>query len=400
MNKESLRTFIARRSVRITALMLLVLMLTIFLIQMYSKANRDIGYDFTSYLLSAQALLDGQNPYQTDTPFTYSYPMFLAFLLIPLCKVPYWLANLTWFAVNVLSLLGSVFILVRLTLPHTKLDWTSHLIGPLVLSLLLMAGVIQNNLLNGQVNFVVLLSCMLFLKYFLANKTLPASLFLAMAAAIKLVPLILFLFVLLRRDFRVLALSTVLFVIFCLLPAVTLGGDVTVIYGEYVQNFILGKFSGGAEQAEQTYYTLYGFLTQLLPFLKRFAGMKLASAAVVAGVVAVVDIVAIRRNGKGVGVLTVNLYLLAILLITPLSETHHLAFMMPAVSLMMVLFVYDNEWSFKPYGILFGLFFVCFYLSKPVGGPLYFTALALLFVIVSKASRRPVAFSVARQDFH
>ncbi len=72
MSRRSLTALSNRRWVKIAALVLLSVLLMVFLIQAYNKAYRDVGYDFTSYLLSAQAVLTGENPFETDSPFDYS----------------------------------------------------------------------------------------------------------------------------------------------------------------------------------------------------------------------------------------------------------------------------------------------------------------------------------------
>ena len=54
----------------------------VLLFQAFRMAYRDVGYDFTSYLLAARALRDGSNPYQLEMPFPYLYPLFPAFGLI------------------------------------------------------------------------------------------------------------------------------------------------------------------------------------------------------------------------------------------------------------------------------------------------------------------------------
>ncbi len=319
MCRQSLLTLCNRRWVKIIAAGLLSVFLIVFLIQAYHKAYRDFGYDFSSYLLSAQAILNGENPFETDSPFTYSYPMFFAFALIPFSLLPYWLSNFLWYLINVASLLGSTVILIKQSAKNLKTDWGSHLYAPLMIALLLLTPVLQNHLLNGQVNFVVLLFCILFLKYEFEDKTLLASVFLALAAAIKLVPLILFLFLLLRRRFKALALSAILFIAFCLLPVITLGGDLFDIYGAYVRDFIFGKFSGGLP-GRYTYFTLYGFLSQTVPALRSIPSLEIVSAAVVSLSVVAVDLMAIRRNGSIAGLWTCHLYFMAILLISPLSE--------------------------------------------------------------------------------
>lgn len=385
MSRQSLIALCNRRWVKTVALVLLSLMLAVFLLQTYHKAYRDIGYDFTSYLLSAQAVLHGENPFETDSVFTYSYPMFLAFALIPLSLLPYWLSNFFWYLINVVSLLGSIVLLVKLTLKNLQTHWGPHLYAPLVIALLLLTAVIQNHLLNGQVNFIVLLFCVLFLKYDSEDRGLLAAVFLALASAIKLVPLILFLFLLLRHKYKTLALSSVLFLAFCLMPVITLGGDMFDIYGDYVRGFILGKFSSG-EPGQQMYFTLHGFLTQIGPSLLSVPGLKLASAGVVVLAVAVVDLMAIRRNGSVAGLWTGHLYFMAMLLISPLSETHHLAFLLPAFALMLVKLLYDTDLSAQTNTILLAAFVICFYVGRAVEGPFFFAGILLLFVAVARVS--------------
>src|SRR2546425_135045 len=79
---------------------LLLILAVVFLAQTHRKAARPGGYDFTSYLQSAQALAAGADPYHTGTPFPYIYPLFLAFLLVPLTYVPSAVAVTLWFALG------------------------------------------------------------------------------------------------------------------------------------------------------------------------------------------------------------------------------------------------------------------------------------------------------------
>lgn len=385
MSRQTIIAFCNRPWVKIAATVLLSLLIISFLIQTYHKAYRDIGYDFTSYLLSAQAILNGENPFETGSPFTYSYPMFFAFALIPLSLLPYWLSNVLWYLINMVSLLGSIILLVKLSSKNLRTNWGPHLYAPLLIALLLLTAVIQNHLLNGQVNFVVLLLCVLFLKYDFENRWLLSSVFLALAVAIKLVPLILFLFLLLRHRYKSLVLTTVLFIAFCLLPVITLGGDLFDIYGNYIRDFIFGKFSGGETEQHQ-YFTLHGFLSQVVPALVSIQGLKLASAAVIALSVGVVDLIAIRLNGRVAGMWTCHLYFMAILFISPLSETHHLAYLLPAFALMLVKLLHDTDLSVLTYGLLLSSFVICFYVGRAVEGPFFFVGILLLFVAVAQVS--------------
>ena len=81
------------REMRLCAMGLMVGLCAVLLIQAFLMAYRDIGCDFTSYLLAARALRDGSNPYEVRMPFPYLYPPPVAFALVPLTFVPYWLAS-------------------------------------------------------------------------------------------------------------------------------------------------------------------------------------------------------------------------------------------------------------------------------------------------------------------
>lgn len=93
--------------------MLLGMVLVILLVQTMHKAYRTVAYDFTSYLLSSEALFEGKNPYVTGTLFPYIYTLFLAFVLTPMTVLPYWLANLCWFTVSGTGLLLSFLVIAQ-----------------------------------------------------------------------------------------------------------------------------------------------------------------------------------------------------------------------------------------------------------------------------------------------
>lgn len=394
MSRRSLVAFCKRRELKAAALVLLSVLFLVLLIQTFNRAYRDTGYDLTSYLASAQAVLNGDNPYETGSPFNYSYPMFFAFLLIPLSVLPQWLSNFIWYLINLVSLFASFAVFVKLSSRGLKTDWGAHLYAPITAILLIMTPVIQNNLLNGQANFVVLLFCALFLQSHFEGRVFRASFFLALAVAIKLVPLALFLFLLVRRSYRTLALSALLAIGFCLLPVVTLGDNLFDYYGDYIRGFIFGNFTGNPPDQE-IYFTLHGFLAQIWPVLSSFPGSKIASALVVALAVAVVDLLSLRRNRDLAGLWTCHFYLIAILLISPMSEIHHLAFLLPAFLLLPVKVLYDYELPARTSGILLTGFVTFFYIARVYHGPFFFIGILLLFVAVAQVSMRTTVIASA-----
>jgi len=190
MERKSLikNTTIQRISISISILIVLILFT-----QMLVRALRGDYNDFTSYLLSADALLKGNNPYETSISFHYIYPLFPAFLLIPFLLTPIWFANIIWFLLNVIFLIYS-YLLITKCCADKQLSYYYKLGLPFVLLLIILLNVVQNNFLNGQVNIIVLLLCLIFFHYWEKGESIIAALFLAVAISIKLVPLIFYIF--------------------------------------------------------------------------------------------------------------------------------------------------------------------------------------------------------------
>ena len=366
------------------------LVILLLLVQDYRKAYRDQGNDFTSYLLSAEALLEGENPYLTESEFTFIYPLFFALLLTPLTVIPYWLAIFIWFGINVAALFFSIRILIRLASQQLGVQWGCHLYPPLAALLLLFFGIIQNNLLNGQVNFPVIFLCVLFLDNFLRKRVLMSSLFLATACAIKLVPLILLVYVILRMDFRVFFLTSVFFAGMCLLPAISLGTDLFNIYDEYFHGFILGKLSIRTDTENASmFFTLHRFLTFLAPSSVQWLWLKYVASGVVLTVTVIVDLLSLRKSGSLNEMWRFSLYLLAILLITPISETHHLAYFILVASLLVLGLLFVRWPTYKSVTVLMLACLICFFLGNAFKtGPYYFISIALLFLSTSFISLR------------
>jgi hypothetical protein len=186
----------------------------IFLIQTYGKAFREDGYDLTSYLLSAEALVRGTNPYTTGSPFPYIYPLFLASVLTPLLLLPYTVSVLLWFTINSAAFFYSVKYIFK---TNDTFDFKVFKGLPLLLLVLFLIDVLQNNLLNGQINFVVLCLSVFYFYFLYRNKPVAASIFISAAAAIKIVPLFFLIAAFRKGRYNVLFYSAILTAAFVLL---------------------------------------------------------------------------------------------------------------------------------------------------------------------------------------
>lgn len=296
---------------------------------MYGKAYRENGYDFTSYLLSSEALFAGTNPYQTGNPFPFIYPLFLCVLLFPLASLPYWFSNAVWFVLNVSALYLSAVMLLKMYLDSLSYkEVTTLFLVPFVI----LTNVIQNNLLNGQVNFIVLLLCVLFLKYYVESRKLLASVLLSAAISIKLTPLILIVYLMARREFLWVGLTLAFSIFLTLgLPYVVAGQKTVDWYSQYIQSFLVHNIATHSQASGGFTFSITSIASFLLPTMSKLLSLMIA------GMISILPIVwvqlSLHKHVTSKQTLVFSLYMLAILLINPVSETHHLINLFPAVSL-------------------------------------------------------------------
>ncbi|MHB1132257.1 MAG: glycosyltransferase family 87 protein [Chloroflexota bacterium] len=173
--------------------------------------------DFTAYFLAGQAHLLGLDYYQratieglagaagiTGDLGPYLYPPLFAVIMSPLAGLDYPTARLLWAALSLLALAGGVVMLqwaVGLRLPlGTR--------GP-ALALVSLFPPVADDIIKGQITAVLL--CLLAGAWLAEKRRQPvvAGLLVAIAASIKLVPAIILLYFLLRRDYRALCAGIV-----------------------------------------------------------------------------------------------------------------------------------------------------------------------------------------------
>ena len=321
--------------------------------QTWHKAFRPGGNDLTSYLLSARALWDGQSPYGLDTPFPYIYPLFLAFAIVPLAILPYGAAVIGWFVASVAALGAILLGPTKLGTSEGGRRWTSGSAVAAAAAVLVTFNVIQNNLLNGQVNFFVVLCCLMSISVGRvppspgtgrggpvrdANE-ITAGAWLGAAIALKLMPALLVVYFLVRRQFRTILVAAATALVLALAPSVLIlsgsGAEVesgfsriTAVHAEYARGLLMPMMTTPAGDAALTY--------SIASVVQRVLGVgpalwiEVLCAAAVLATIAAVDVRTWRRDGDDRAAAA---YLAAIILISPKSETHHLAFAIPAVGL-------------------------------------------------------------------
>ena len=188
------------------------------------------GNDFTVYLLAAQSLWEGSNPYLADLPFPYIYPLFLAFAFLPLVFIPYWLASAIWFALGVAGLVGACLSLQQLASAESGTAPGRHLVAAGLVAILLIFQPIQSGLVEGQVNTIVLFCMAMFYGSYTRKCPLPAGAWLGTAIAIKVLPAVLLVFLLVRRQYRIMLWTLLFALVFCALPVVIVGRNLIAYY--------------------------------------------------------------------------------------------------------------------------------------------------------------------------
>ncbi len=346
------------------------------------KASREGGYDFTSYLISSNALLTGSNPYLTNSPFPYIYPLFLASVLVPFTYLPYTINIIIWFILNVSACLLTLHFLQKQYLSNSTV--TINFLFILFLTVILIFDPLQNNLLNGQVNFIVLLFCVLFF-YYEEKSVLLSSFFLAIAISIKIVPIIFLLYLIVGRKYlNVLAVLIFSFFFIFVLPFIFIGIKVIDYYNHYFNSFIFNSFSGVDYKTKSISFTLYDFVINIFG-LTGVPGIYLRIfliSLIIAPIIYVHKIFIKSGLIPQRKLIIFSLLSLSILLISPSSQTHHLIFLIPATFLI-VINLHGKSENTSIFTFYYLSFFILFWLGSIFKYSIFiFLSIITLYIII------------------
>ncbi len=386
MGPVSAAELMASRSARVASIGAWTISVAILALGALHKARRVNGNDFTAYLDAAEALLAGRSPYTLNATFPYVYPLFLALVLVPLTAVPRDVATVIWFLLSVASLAAAAWVVVRLAREARILPPSMPSTVPLVALWFLLFDPIQSELLNGQVNFVVLLLCVLCLRW-LGQARLGSAGSLAAAIAIKVNPALLLGYLGVRRKGVVIVVCLALTAAFVAGPLVLLpeGGG----YGVYLQSFILARLGAEIPTHRNVRFSVNGALETLVPGWSGALWRRAAGAMLPLAGLALVELLSRRRDDRAREIWVFALYLLSLPLVTPISEIHHLAYAFPALGLLVL--ASASEWPASGRRSLVGVTVACLLLlggRMARAGPWFFLALCLLFGLVAARARR------------
>lgn len=316
----------------IAAVVFIAVVSVILLIQSYGKATRDSGYDFTSYIYASALLAEQQNPYdpgavlkkKTDypkPPFPYIYPLTAAFLLTPFNYIPYQVSVVIWFIGGLISLLVTIHVLSN-SASKDKSFFHKRTGFPVfsALIILLLINIIQNNFLNGQINFVILLLLVLCYRSYAKGSSITAAFLLALAVSIKLTPALFLLYFLINREYKLVLFSLIFIPVLILLPYLAAGNKIWEFYFYYYSHFLVepGQNQNSLLGIAGSAYAKFALLTFIIAMLAFFSLFY-------------------RKNRAGLNELNIfSVYFLFLLLLTPKLQTHTLVFILPAFQLFLI----------------------------------------------------------------
>jgi hypothetical protein len=378
--------WLARRS-RVCTLCVIALLFLLLLVYAFRMACREGGCDFTYYLVAARCLWEGRNPYQPELPCPYLYPLFLAFVLLPLTFIPYWLANAIWFVACVASLVAACLSLQRIVSCESEATVSRYLPAAGLVAMFLIFAPIQCNLVEGQVNTIVLFCSAMFYASYTRSHPLRAGAWLGAAIAIKVLPGVLLVFLIVRKQYRILLWTLLFTVLFCALPAVIVGKSLFAYYQSYLDAFLWPSMAHTTANS-RTHFSFAASLGCFFPSVPSIWLKMVSGAIVVAGLWAV-EAAAPRPWRPARDIWCFCAYLVGCLALSPVVELHHFVLAAPAVFLLTVWTLSDRSWTTRTVAWWMGAFVACFNVAvnwDPTKLS-YFVSLIILLVLLFLANR-------------
>lgn len=271
--------------------------------------------DLFVYRYGGRAVLDGLPLYDADDPVTgypFTYPPFAAVAMVPLALLPAWLSASLWTATSVGGL-AAVVVVARRALGRPAPGW---LVALLIAAAVALEPVWQN-LDFGQVNVLLMLAVLVDL---LGPERRWSGVLVGIAAGVKLTPL-LFVVLLVLVGRRASAGRAV----------VTFGGTVLIGFAAmpspaasyWTEGLFDASRVGPPELAHNQ--SVYGALSRLLDGKPP----TLLWLAVAVPLALAVLLLAAHRWRAGDRVLGTCLGALAMLIVSPISWSHHLVWAVP-----------------------------------------------------------------------
>jgi len=345
--------------------------------------------DFLTYYYIPRAVLHlsrPEHPYSNLVPY---YPFFYPPQSIPLFGLlsflPFYLAKYFWTLLNVLLAIYSIYIINSFFNKKIGLEFWAMLLG------MVLFYPFQFTLTDGQFNIVMLFFFVLVAKLFISNRNFKLSLPLALGIVTKISPLVVFLYLLIKRKYKAIIYTLVFILFLTIIAEVFVGKGITYYYVRYVINDV-SKQAGTPSFMDQS----------ILGLLKRFDFSNDIIKSLVSYFITfiLVSIVLIRdyfnNNNKEHFLITYSGLVLVGIIGTGLAWYHQfVVLLLPLyVGLLYTIRLNNNRKYFLILTLLFSYFLMAINLTDVFTGffqlTLLFGSLLLFFVLIYLSSTKPL----------
>jgi len=265
--------------------------------------------DFGVLWISAKDMLAGNNPYTNPTIYTpNAYPPISEMFYLPLGFLSYQKALAVFTFISFASILGSVFLSLKLT--AKKAPWHYFL---LFLGLTLMSFPTKFSLGMGQINPIVLFLLLLGVYLDGKNNSLWAGVFLSVAIALKPIFVFFLLFFVLKKSWKTVFTCWLFVAIFSISTLIFWPMDIWVSWFE-TGIVPLSNFAGREAYVNQG---VVSFISRFISDIDTRIYLNLIATIVL---IALPVIMAIKNKGQD---LVLSLFIITLLLFDTTSWQHH-----------------------------------------------------------------------------
>ena len=213
------------RASRTFYVFLALLTLALGALAVYRAAFNDIERtDFTVYIAAGQALLDGKDIYLAENArgWRYVYPPPFVILLAPLAQMPLALGAVLWYLLSAAAFGAAAWMSAAVLPESARLRARPHLLYGL--PLLGLIAVLTSSLLRSQASPFMIFFMIAAFYFHLKERPVAAGFSLACAALLKVFPIVLIVYFVMRKQWRaVLATAATLVLLGIVLPSLYWG---------------------------------------------------------------------------------------------------------------------------------------------------------------------------------
>lgn len=318
-----------------------LVMLTILVIIGGYSVIPNVDQDYSTYMVSAKVFLKkGDVFYGTGTTWLPFYYLFFSPLAI-IDEISQHGSRILWFIISACALAGSVVVWNR-----KIIDFAGGRSGEgyfslvKILPLVILFRIILDNFLNLQINFFILFLLLLVFYYYQKKKDFKAGVFLGLAVSLKIIPGLLVLYFLAKKDIKLVLSSLFSLFVFSIAPLFYFGlREGLVLYQNFVNKW-LDISSGYGWLHYYPNQSLYGLLTS---FFEK--NIVLIFSVIAISIVALLVYIVIKSNyqSKQKLVIEYSAFLIIMILLSPVAWAHYWIFCFPGLAL--IIYYIRNEKS-------------------------------------------------------